>query len=70
MKQKCAYCDWSPLVNRKGYLILHYHRAEICLGTGFVASQMARLVGRVAEVKLEALTIAGGEEERRKKACS
>jgi hypothetical protein len=70
MRQKCAYCDWLVWINPAGYLRLHYRRAEVCLGTGFVASQMSRLVGRIAKTKLEALDVAGCQKERRKKACS
>ena len=67
-KQRCAYCDWLVMVNPAGYLRFHYHRSDVCLGTGFVASQMARLVGQIAEIKLEALDEAGTEKERRGKA--
>jgi hypothetical protein len=37
---------------------------EICVGTGFSRSRMARLAGRVDELKLEALEEVAGLAER------
>ena len=70
MIQKCAYCDWAVPVNPAGYLQLHYKGVNICLGTGHSRSRMAWLLGRIAEIKLEALDRTGGLKGRLKKACS
>ena len=53
--QRCAYCDWKPGVSPEGFIANHYKGSELCLGSNFVASRMALLVGDIAELKLDAL---------------
>lgn len=54
--QKCAYCGWEIVpVDREGYLTRHFKGEEVCMGSGFVKSQMGRLIGDIARAKLEAL---------------
>jgi hypothetical protein len=66
--QRCAYCNSNTPVNRKGYLRSHFNGTCICVGTGFPRDLMMRLLARLAEIRSDALAIAGSEAERNRNA--